>query len=113
MMGLPAGHLSDPVIPIDRGARLKAAGNGVVPQQAAHAVLVCLSRAAFAALQSAPSVEQGTADECEGCQERKACKACAEVKPLDTFGVNVHNGKRTPRGVCKDCQRAGRKAVKS
>lgn len=38
MMGLPAGHVTDPAIGLSRNAQLKALGNGVVPQQAAHAL---------------------------------------------------------------------------
>lgn len=40
MMGLPAGWVTD--IPITRNAQLKALGNGVVPQQAAHALTLML-----------------------------------------------------------------------
>jgi DNA (cytosine-5)-methyltransferase 1 len=42
MMGLPAGHVTDPAIGISRTAQLKALGNGVVPQQAALALSVLL-----------------------------------------------------------------------
>jgi DNA (cytosine-5)-methyltransferase 1 len=34
MMGLPAGHVTDPAIGISRAHQLKAIGNGVCPQQA-------------------------------------------------------------------------------
>ncbi|MFF4009761.1 hypothetical protein [Streptomyces sp. NPDC001717] len=45
-MGLPAGHVTD-VPGLSRTAQLKALGNGVVPQQAAHALRALLhSRAA-------------------------------------------------------------------
>ena len=37
-MGLPAGHVTDPAIGLTRNQQLKALGNGVVPQQAAHAL---------------------------------------------------------------------------
>ena len=37
LMGLPAGHVTDPAIGISRNDQLKALGNGVVPQQAAAA----------------------------------------------------------------------------
>jgi DNA (cytosine-5)-methyltransferase 1 len=37
MQGLPAGHVTD-VPGLSRNAQLKALGNGVVPQQAAHAL---------------------------------------------------------------------------
>ncbi|MFD9334261.1 hypothetical protein ACFWBF_07550 [Streptomyces sp. NPDC060028] len=37
LMGLPAGHVTD-VPGLSRTAQLKALGNGVVPQQAAHAL---------------------------------------------------------------------------
>jgi len=37
MMGLPAGHVTDPAIGISRNDQLKALGNGVVPQQCAEA----------------------------------------------------------------------------
>lgn len=47
MMGLPAGHVT--AVPgLPRPAQLKALGNGVVPQQAAHAVLYLLHRAGLA-----------------------------------------------------------------
>jgi hypothetical protein len=42
MMGLPDGHISDPAIGISRAAMLKACGNGVVPQQAAAALVFYL-----------------------------------------------------------------------
>lgn len=42
MMGLPAGHVTDPAIGISRTAQLKALGNGVVPLQAALALSVLL-----------------------------------------------------------------------
>jgi DNA (cytosine-5)-methyltransferase 1 len=38
MMGLPAGHVTNPAIGISRNQQLKALGNGVVPQQAAAAI---------------------------------------------------------------------------
>jgi DNA (cytosine-5)-methyltransferase 1 len=38
MMGLPAGHVTDPAIGLTRAQQLKALGNGVVPQQAALAL---------------------------------------------------------------------------
>ena len=42
MMGLPVGHVTD--VDISRNAKLKALGNGVVPQQAAAGVAWCLNR---------------------------------------------------------------------
>ncbi|MFE9340838.1 DNA cytosine methyltransferase [Streptomyces sp. NPDC007063] len=47
MMGLPPGHVTD-VPGLSRPAQLKALGNGVVPPQAAHAVLYLLHRASIA-----------------------------------------------------------------
>jgi len=44
MMGLDAGHVTDPAIGISRNEQLKALGNGVVPQQAALAVSLLLER---------------------------------------------------------------------
>ncbi|GAA4762421.1 DNA cytosine methyltransferase [Microbacterium gilvum] len=44
MMGWPAGHVTDPAIGLPRAAQLKCAGNGVVPQQAAAAILEMLAR---------------------------------------------------------------------
>ncbi|MFB6863434.1 hypothetical protein ACFCV6_21155 [Streptomyces virginiae] len=41
-MGLPAGHVTD-VPGLSRTAQLKALGNGVVPQQAAHALFALLN----------------------------------------------------------------------
>lgn len=43
VMGLPAGHVTDPAIGISRRAQLSALGNGVVPQQAALALRYLLS----------------------------------------------------------------------
>ena len=45
MMGLPAGHVTDPAIGLTRNEQLKVLGAGVVPQQAAAAIRICLSRA--------------------------------------------------------------------
>ncbi|QNA74161.1 DNA cytosine methyltransferase [Streptomyces sp. So13.3] len=44
LMGLPAGHVTD-VPALSRTAQLKALGNGVVPQQAAHALCSLLQPA--------------------------------------------------------------------
>lgn len=44
MMGWPAGWVTDPAIGLSRAEQLKAAGNGVVPQQAAAALRMLLSR---------------------------------------------------------------------
>ena len=44
MMGLPAGHVTNPAIGLTRNEQLKALGNGVVPQQAALAVRTLLER---------------------------------------------------------------------
>lgn len=49
LMGLPVGHVTDPVIGLSRNAQLKALGNGVVPQQAALALRLLLPRAEVAA----------------------------------------------------------------
>ena len=38
LMGLPAGHVTDPAIGLTRNEQLKALGNGVVPPQAALAL---------------------------------------------------------------------------
>lgn len=38
MMGLPAGHVTDPAIGLPRTAQLKAIGNGVCPPQAVAAL---------------------------------------------------------------------------
>lgn len=43
LMGLPAGHVTDPAIGLSRNDQLKALGNGVVPQQAAAATRAFLS----------------------------------------------------------------------
>ncbi|MEV6679590.1 hypothetical protein AB0N09_22440 [Streptomyces erythrochromogenes] len=43
-MGLPSGHVTG-VPGLSRTAQLKALGNGVVPQQAAHALLTLLDLA--------------------------------------------------------------------
>lgn len=44
MMGWPAGWVTAPEIGLSRSAQLKACGNGVVPQQAAHALRELLAR---------------------------------------------------------------------
>lgn len=46
MMGLPLGHVTDPAIGLTRNEQLKLIGNGVVPQQAAVGIRLCLARAA-------------------------------------------------------------------
>lgn len=46
MMGLDAGHVTNPAIGLTRNEQLKALGNGVVPQQAALAIRHLLSRTA-------------------------------------------------------------------
>jgi DNA (cytosine-5)-methyltransferase 1 len=43
MMGLPAGHVTDPAIGLTRNEQLKALGNGVVPNQAEAAIRYLLS----------------------------------------------------------------------
>jgi len=43
LMGLPAGHVTDPAIGVARKPQLVALGNGVVPQQAAAATRMWLS----------------------------------------------------------------------
>lgn len=45
LMGLPAGHVTDPAIGLTRTQQLHALGNGVVPQQGAHALRLLLERA--------------------------------------------------------------------
>ncbi|MDV8028894.1 DNA cytosine methyltransferase [Rhodococcus sp. IEGM 27] len=45
MMGLPAGHVTDPAIGISRSHQLKAIGNGVCPQQAIAAYAALRGRA--------------------------------------------------------------------
>jgi DNA (cytosine-5)-methyltransferase 1 len=42
MMGLPEGWVTGPLV--NRGAALKALGNGVVPQQAAAAILLLVEQ---------------------------------------------------------------------
>ncbi len=51
MMGLPDGWVTDPAIGISRNEKLKACGNGVVPQQAIAALRDML--AAFQEMESA------------------------------------------------------------
>ena len=48
LMGLPAGHVTDPVIGLTRNQQLKALGNGVVPAQGAAALEWLLSVKAVA-----------------------------------------------------------------
>lgn len=42
MMGLPAGHVTDPALGLTRVEMLKLCGNGVVPQQAKLALQILL-----------------------------------------------------------------------
>ena len=49
MMGLPAGHVTDPAIGISRAHQLKAIGNGVCPPQAVAAYSSMFARLAAAA----------------------------------------------------------------
>lgn len=49
LMGLPAGHVTDPAIGLSRNQQLKALGNGVVPQQGAAALEWLLSVVAVTA----------------------------------------------------------------
>lgn len=49
LMGLPAGHVTDPAIGLTRNQQLKALGNGVVPQQGAAALEWLLSDLAVVA----------------------------------------------------------------
>ncbi|WP_091514035.1 DNA cytosine methyltransferase [Amycolatopsis sacchari] len=42
MMGLPDGFVTDPALGLPRNAQLRALGNGVVPQQAAHAITLLI-----------------------------------------------------------------------
>jgi DNA (cytosine-5)-methyltransferase 1 len=51
-MGLSAGHVTD-VPGLSRTAQLKALGNGVVPQQATHALHLLLDRAGLTTTQPA------------------------------------------------------------
>lgn len=46
LMGLPEGHVTAPEIGLSRNQQLKALGNGVVPQQGAHALRMLVERAA-------------------------------------------------------------------
>lgn len=44
MMGLPDGHVTAKTIGLTRSQQLRALGNGVVPQQAAHAIRLMMRR---------------------------------------------------------------------
>lgn len=44
MMGLPAGWVTDPALGLSRVQQLRLLGNGVVPQQAEHALRLMLAR---------------------------------------------------------------------
>lgn len=52
-MGLPLGHVTAPEIGLTRNEQLKAIGNGVVWQQAAHAVRYLLAIRAAALAETA------------------------------------------------------------
>lgn len=45
MMGLPEGWVTDPALGLSRRRQIKALGNGVVPQQAVHALTILLRAA--------------------------------------------------------------------
>ena len=53
MMGWPEGWVTE--IGLTRAEQLKACGNGVVPQQAAHALRVLLARPGVPALEEVPA----------------------------------------------------------
>ena len=55
MMGWPEGWVTDPAIGLTRAEQLKACGNGVVPQQAAHALRQLLARPGVPSIRSAVS----------------------------------------------------------
>ncbi|MDR2372851.1 MAG: hypothetical protein LBD77_01845 [Bifidobacteriaceae bacterium] len=44
-MGLPEGWVTDPALGLPRRRQVKALGNGVVPQQAVHALTILLRAA--------------------------------------------------------------------
>jgi DNA (cytosine-5)-methyltransferase 1 len=52
LMGLPTGHVTD-VPALSRSAQLKALGNGVMPQQAIHALNLLLTTAPAGGLTTA------------------------------------------------------------
>ena len=54
MMGLPAGHVTDPVIGLSRNEQLKALGNGVVPQQCELAVGLLVGQAPHSSERGTP-----------------------------------------------------------
>lgn len=49
MMGLPAGWVTDPALGLSRVQQLRLLGNGVVPQQAEHALRLMLARSSGSA----------------------------------------------------------------
>ena len=53
-MGLPAGHVTDPVIGLSRNEQLKALGNGVVPQQCELAVGLLVGQAPHSSERGTP-----------------------------------------------------------
>jgi hypothetical protein len=55
MMGLPAGHVTDPGIGLTRTQQLKVLGNGVVPQQAASALRMLLRQGGTTAQPEPPA----------------------------------------------------------
>jgi DNA (cytosine-5)-methyltransferase 1 len=63
MMGLPAGHVTDPNLGLPRTAQLRALGNGVVPQQATHATTTLLHLAHDAGAPTADLLDLRKVDE--------------------------------------------------
>lgn len=55
LMGLPAGHVTDPAIGLTRTQQLRALGNGVVPAQGAAAIRLLIDRVAADHLHSLTS----------------------------------------------------------
>jgi DNA (cytosine-5)-methyltransferase 1 len=84
MMGWPAGWVTDPAIGLTRAEQLKAAGNGVVPQQAAAALRMLLARPGVPPLQSATTPTGIPVTGCAECgrshpETRDHCELCGHA----------------------------------
>jgi DNA (cytosine-5)-methyltransferase 1 len=66
MMGLPAGHVTDPAIGLTRAQQLKALGNGVCPAQARLAVSLLTGMGAAPTLPTLPTLPTPTVSDGNG-----------------------------------------------
>jgi DNA (cytosine-5)-methyltransferase 1 len=97
LMGLPAGHVTDPAIGLSRAQQLKALGNGVVPQQAALALRMLLGQGVAPTLPTLPTLPTPTTDDAGNAAGRPsgAFQSLARTL-LPTPAVNDMGEGKTP-----------------